>query len=356
MLKVILDVDDVLNECNRESVKRLNAEYGTDFCLRDITDWGLMHNMLDNRLQYFEDPSFMRQVPMSDGAADFVKELCKISEVFIATAIHKDCAGLRIDQILYDFPDVAPENILIGRRKDILLADVLLDDAYHNILTANVRYPVLFDQPWNQNKTGVPRVSSYSEFLTLLRLLSAPAYTNEKDIVILIGPSASGKTSLAERLIKEQDNSFEKVISYTTRSPRKGEDNYHFISAEQFDILKKDRFFAETTQYKGYEYGTAYKDLLSNGKKKIAVMDINGALHIKERLPKNTTIVFVERNKDACIESILERRLSSKETATRISSLDQEAKNKNFCDYTIDNNGTLKESVEQLTQYLLATE
>ena len=36
-MKVILDYDDVLNECNEEAIRKLNKEYGYSYCLEDIT-------------------------------------------------------------------------------------------------------------------------------------------------------------------------------------------------------------------------------------------------------------------------------------------------------------------------------
>ena len=61
-------------------------------------------------------------------------------------------------------------NILIGARKDLLNADMMLDDAPQNLDGANTRYPVLFRQPWNYGKTGLLSVSTYAEFLTLVSL------------------------------------------------------------------------------------------------------------------------------------------------------------------------------------------
>ena len=46
-MKVILDYDDVLNECNEEAIRKLNKEYGYSYCLEDITNWGILENELD---------------------------------------------------------------------------------------------------------------------------------------------------------------------------------------------------------------------------------------------------------------------------------------------------------------------
>ena len=61
-------------------------------------------------------------------------------------------------------------------------------------------------------------------------------------MIILIGPSASGKTSIAKELIEKYN--FKKFVTNTTRKMRVGEINdidYHFITKEQFlDKLKNN--------------------------------------------------------------------------------------------------------------------
>ena len=171
-MKVILDYDDVLNECNEEAIRKLNKEYGYSYCLEDITNWGILENELDKRIPYFVQPKFVRNIPIREGARKLVCELLKRHcEIFIATSVPSQCAGVRIADIIRNFPEIDPGNILIGSRKDILVADILLDDCYFNIEHSNVRYPVLFRKPWNAQYTGVPAVSDYKEFLKLVDML-----------------------------------------------------------------------------------------------------------------------------------------------------------------------------------------
>lgn len=96
-------------------------------------------------------------------------------------------------------------NILIGARKDLLNADMMLDDAPQNLDGANTRYPVLFRQPWNYGKTGLLSVSTYAEFLTLVDLIRTSEFAdydaNEKpEVIALVGSSGSGKKKLADEL------------------------------------------------------------------------------------------------------------------------------------------------------------
>lgn len=89
-MKVILDYDDVLNECNEEAIRKLNKEYGYSYCLEDITNWGILENELDKRIPYFVQPKFVRNIPIREGARKLVCELLKRHcEIFIATQCTK---------------------------------------------------------------------------------------------------------------------------------------------------------------------------------------------------------------------------------------------------------------------------
>jgi len=83
-------------------------------------------------------------------------------------------------------------------------------------------------------------------------------------MIILVGESASGKSTIEKELVK---NGLNKIISYTTRPIRDGEIDgvdYHYISKEDFLYHLKINFFAEYTMYNGWYYGIAREDCLDN--------------------------------------------------------------------------------------------
>ena len=99
-------------------------------------------------------------------------------------------------------------------------------------------------------------------------------------MIVLVGESASGKSSIERYLM---DNyRYQKIVSYTTRSPRLGEVDgidYHFISVEEFKKLKEQGFFAETAVYNNWHYGTAKEDCTDD---KIAVLTPHGLRQIEK--------------------------------------------------------------------------
>ena len=88
-LRIGLDVDDVLYDCNSYALSWLNKEEGYDppLTIHDIRSWGVGKSPVDGRLKYFNDPDFVRSQPMLPGAAEFVRKLTEVADVFFVTAV-----------------------------------------------------------------------------------------------------------------------------------------------------------------------------------------------------------------------------------------------------------------------------
>lgn len=94
-------------------------------------------------------------------------------------------------------------------------------------------------------------------------------------MVLLIGASASGKTETTKELYNLYG--IKKVVTHTTRPMRKGEKqgiDYHFVSEEEFQKLKDQDYFIETTEYSGHHYGTSRPEVADD---KVVSVETNGA-------------------------------------------------------------------------------
>lgn len=335
-LRIVVDCDDVLFRCNSYAVERLNRDTGSGFRKEDIREWGIMHSGLDARLAYFHDPEFVRTQPVMEGARDFLAALVRKAEVFVATSVPAACAGERFSAILREFPMISPENILIGSRKDILNADMLLDDSPQHIKGSNADYAVLFRQPWNLDLSGVVAVSNYREFLTLVDMVDGSSSGEPRKHgftpAVLVGPSGSGKNRLADNM--EAGGLYRRIQSYTTcKDPRHP---YHSLSREQFYRKAANGGFLETTSYAGNMYGVSRDDIeaaYKEGRIPLLVLDINGAVSLKREY--GACIYFVAASKETCIRNILMSDALLDEKVRRISAIDGEMKNKQLCDDVI---------------------
>lgn len=93
-------------------------------------------------------------------------------------------------------------------------------------------------------------------------------------MILLIGPSASGKTEISKLLGLRYGIS--KAITHTTRAPRNGEVygvDYYFVQEEDFLQLMKKGAFVENTVYNGNHYGCSKAEIADD---KVVVVDPNG--------------------------------------------------------------------------------
>lgn len=120
---------------------------------------------------------------------------------------------------------------------------------------------------------------------------------NKGSLIVLSGPSGSGKDSICERL-KEYNDNFWVSISCTTRKPRNGEEegiDYFFKTKDEFKRLIKENKLLEYAEYNGEYYGTPKEkihDYLNRGIDVILVIEVQGALRIK-KLINEAIFIFV---------------------------------------------------------------
>ena len=117
-------------------------------------------------------------------------------------------------------------------------------------------------------------------------------------LIVLSGPSGCGKNTVCNALKKENKNIWES-ISMTSRDRRPGEKNnedYYFVTKEEFEEKIKENKMLEYASFAGNYYGTpkdAVQQKLDEGKDVILVIEIQGALKIKEILPQSLFVFLL---------------------------------------------------------------
>jgi len=345
-MSTALDVDDLLLECVPYAIKLANEKYKFDppLTIFEVDRWGKLGTRADVIFEFFDDPEFFKNQPVISGAKEFVKKLSKMTEVFICTSIVPKFMGIRAERIMKEFPEIPPEHIYMGSRKDKLNVDILFDDGMHNVFKSNAAYPILLRRPWNQSATGMLAVNNYDEFLKLVEVITT-SYSRFEEaekpkIVVLVGPSGSGKTVIAKKLLEKSDK-FEKLVSYTTQDETAVRENnwYSYVSKDEFFRMMENGELFESTMYAGHGYGSKRSDveeIIARGKVVLAVMDICGAMSLKTNF-KDVMTVYVKRGKRELLSSILEKKCSNDDKVNRIISIDDERRNEEICDFLVDN-------------------
>ena len=347
-LSVALDVDDLLMECTSYAITLANEKYGFNppISIYEKEKWGKLGTRADVIYPYFSDPDFYRSQPVYEGAKEFVRKLCQMTEVFVCTAVPPQFMGIRAQRIMEEFPEIPADHIYMGSRKDNIHTDILFDDALHNILNSSAKHPILMRRPWNQQATGMLAVNNYDEFLKLVEVIAEshsaiphPKTPEDPDIVVLVGPSCSGKSKIATRYLADHPD-FEKLPSYTTKDPTALVANqwYTYISLEAFRKMCDSGELVTSTMYAGQGYGSKWCDIkriLGSGKRVMTTMDICGAMALKTYY-KNVTTIYIKREKRALMASILQKNSTIEAKVNRLASIDYEVQNASLCDHIIN--------------------
>lgn len=147
-------------------------------------------------------------------------------------------------------------------------------------------------------------------------------YKTEIKTIVITGPSAIGKTTLAKILLEKYAN-LSLVTSYTTRPKREEDVNYHHVSIKDFLAdLSNDNFAEWSEVYKGVLYGNKWNsliDLKKEGKIPLLVKNPTGAKTYFEST--NCLVInLVPKNPDIIRQRILQ--LRSDNVEQRLATLD----------------------------------
>ena len=120
-------------------------------------------------------------------------------------------------------------------------------------------------------------------------------------LIVFSAPSGSGKTTIVQHLLKQEDLNLKFSVSCTSRDPRGDEkhgENYYFISLKEFkQHIKNDDFLEWEEVYRDNFYGTLKSEverIWGEGKNVIFDIDVAGGLRIKKKFPDRTLAVFVK--------------------------------------------------------------
>ncbi|RFN59298.1 guanylate kinase [Marixanthomonas ophiurae] len=183
-------------------------------------------------------------------------------------------------------------------------------------------------------------------------------------LFVFSAPSGSGKTTIVQYLLAQEELNLAFSISCTSREPRGHETHgkdYHFISLKDFkQHIKNDEFLEWEEVYRDNFYGTLKTEverIWAQGKNVIFDIDVVGGLRIKKKYPDKTLAVFV---KPPSVDE-LKRRLKKRKTESderinmRIAKASVELATAPQFDYIIKNNDldtALNEAKELVSDFI----
>jgi guanylate kinase len=179
-------------------------------------------------------------------------------------------------------------------------------------------------------------------------------------LYVVAAPSGAGKTTLV-RLLLDSEPEVHLSISYTTRSPRPGEENgceYHFVDVATFRVMMARGDFLEWAEVHGNFYGTSKKwiaEQLAEGSDVLFEIDWQGAQQVREAFPEALGIFILPPSMEE-----LTRRLTGRGTDSldvierRLAAAQAEMRHVVEFDYVIIND-SLERALEDLRAVVRAS-
>ncbi|WP_371374109.1 guanylate kinase [Sporomusa aerivorans] len=168
-------------------------------------------------------------------------------------------------------------------------------------------------------------------------------------VYALIGPPASGKTSILRELAQY---GVPEIVSHTTRKPRLGEIHgvhYYFVGKEDF---QKNELI-ERVEYSGNLYGLSKAEVLDKVKKhpvSTVAVETQGLTQLKKLLADRVESIFIMVDQDTVVGRMLERGDDNDLINRRIeyAKTTGEFNNWQSANYVVKNDGSLEVAVRQV--------
>jgi guanylate kinase len=141
-------------------------------------------------------------------------------------------------------------------------------------------------------------------------------------VIVISGPSGTGKTSICESLLQRLPSATWSV-SATTRTPRGNEKEgsaYEFISREEFARRAAAGEFLETAEYVGNLYGTPIgpvRESVEAGGFVIMEIEVQGGLQVAERMPESIRVFVLPPSMESLKARLAGRKTESEEIMKR---------------------------------------
>lgn len=183
-----------------------------------------------------------------------------------------------------------------------------------------------------------------------------------RHLFVLSAPSGTGKTTLGNLLLQDWSDKIAKVVTSTTRPPRKQEKNgidYHFIKKSEFQTKQNRGEFLEFAEVFGFLYGTEMHELENASllKKNLLLMiDTQGALQVKKKIPGAILIFISPPNKEELHSRLRARNTETKDAMEkRLKEFEKEMSEMKHYDYHIINDD-LQKTLLVLKSIIIAEE
>ncbi len=168
MLRITLDMDDVMADTNGKLIDYALNEFGPGHLYEDYRRAAfkdILHpKQMKKMYSYIHQTGFFKDIPVMEGAQEVVEELAQYYEIYVATAAMEFPNSFRekYDWLQINFPNIPWSNVVFCGDKSVIASDFLIDDHLKNMLSFTGK-GILYSAPHNLHETAYPRVANWRE-------------------------------------------------------------------------------------------------------------------------------------------------------------------------------------------------
>ena len=179
-------------------------------------------------------------------------------------------------------------------------------------------------------------------------------------LFVMSGPSGTGKGTICNELLANENNDVFLSVSSTTREKRKGETDgvtYNYTTVENFKKMIDNGEMLEYAMYSGNYYGTPKKtveDMLEGGKNVLLEIEVEGAKQVISKCHGSdvVTIFLIPPSMEDLEQRIRKRGTESEEVIQqRLAKAQRELELKYAYDYPVIND-TVKSAADQIRKII----
>lgn len=169
---ILVDMDDTIENLLSAWIEYLNKKHSTSVKRDEVISWNIpdFFHSIDAKSVYepLHDKDFWKTVEVKEDAVEYMRKLFDEGfQIYICTNSCIDTLQEKLDAILYKhFPYIDDNHIIITSNKQMIKADVLVDDGPHNHVGgeyAKLLFCCPHNKSFNAESYGIIRVHDWKE-------------------------------------------------------------------------------------------------------------------------------------------------------------------------------------------------
>lgn len=174
---VIVDIDNILNDLTKKAIALYNSNSGKNIKLADIVAYSFFKCLPETDAQQicnlFKHKELWDSLEPTNGSQSVLKKIVNSGiDVYLATATDPINFKWKCDWVETHFSFIPVDNIIRIKNKNLLKADIIIDDCLDNLINSEAE-KICLDCPWNRDeqieeKHNIQRVYSWNEILNII--------------------------------------------------------------------------------------------------------------------------------------------------------------------------------------------